>query len=139
MGEIVSMSLTIDTTQLKRLRSAHKQKADQALRAVAEEGVTMVKLSMTNSPPGSTQYRRGSKIHTASAPGNPPRVDIGTLRASIKWQREGNMRYIVSDGVIYGVYLEFGTETMAARPFMQPMIDELKKKIPSIFDGYLDE
>lgn len=136
---VATVKLDIDTAQLKRLRTSHKKKADQALRALAEEGVTIVKLSMTESPASGRMYKRGSKYHTASSPGNAPRVDMGTLRASIKSERERELRYIVSDGVIYGVYLEFGTEKMAARPFMTPMIEELKKKIPIIFDNYLNK
>lgn len=139
MSELVSLKVEIDVTQLQRLKSVHRTKADQALRAVANEGVNIVKLSMTNSPPGTNQYRRGNRLHTASAPGNPPRVDMGALYGSIKAIRESSLRHVIVDGVHYGVYLEFGTETMAARPFMQPMIDELKKKIPIIFDNYLDD
>lgn len=137
MADLVSMNLNIDLRELQRLRSAHVDKANNALKAAAIEGVTIVKMSMENSPPGNTTYRRGNKTHTASSPGNAPRVDMGTLVNSIKWENAGRLRYIVSDGVVYGVYLEFGTEKMAARPFMSPMLDELKKKIPIIFDNYL--
>jgi len=42
--------------------------------------------------PGSgKEYKRGGKIHTASAPGEPPAVDTGRLRASISsnWTGSG--------------------------------------------------
>jgi hypothetical protein len=59
-----------------------------------------------------------------SAPGDPPGVDTGALRASMHVEKVENLHYVVADGVEYGVYLEMGTETMAPRPFMNPVIEE---------------
>jgi hypothetical protein len=71
--------------------------------------------------------RRGGVMHRASAPGQPPAVDTGRLRASITHQvggpvynsQVGIALYVrVGTGVAYARYLEFGTSRMAARPFL---------------------
>jgi hypothetical protein len=38
--------------------------------------------------------------------------------------------YIVHDGVEYGVYLEFGTSRMAARPMLRPAFGEVVRQLP---------
>ena len=50
-------------------------------------------------------------------------IDTGALRDSIAYemQREG---FILHDGVTYGIYNEFGTWKMAARPFMIPAAEK---------------
>lgn len=64
--------------------------------------------------------------HTASAPGEPPAVDTGLLRASIRHEvvdePEGPTAYVGSD-VKYAEYLSLGTRKMAPRPFLQPALD----------------
>ncbi len=114
------LQLQIDTSGLERvIRNAEKE-ADRALREVAEEMVSDIKLSFNTGPDGRT-YQRGGKRHVASSPGHPPNVDTGTLRASIRWRKISNLTYWIVDGVNYGVALEFGTSKIAARPFFMPV------------------
>lgn len=49
-----------------------------------------------------------SKTHKASAPGEPPAVDSGILRASIGIEQQAGDRVRVGSGVEYAKYLEFG-------------------------------
>ena len=103
-------------------------------------------------------YRKGKKrdiFHRASAPGSPPAVDTGRLRASIStnWSGSGinrgvvgkeaqledgignpgtsptEFRVVVGTNVEYAPFLEFGTKRMAARPFMRPAWDKYKTRI----------
>ena len=46
-------------------------------------------------------------------------VDTGALRDSIEYEMESD-GFTLRDGVSYGIYNEFGTYKMAARPFMIP-------------------
>ncbi len=64
-----------------------------------------------------------------SAPGQPPGVDTGALRASIGWERDGNERRRVHDGVEYGIDLEYGAARKAPRPFMRPAFEWLRRNI----------
>lgn len=62
--------------------------------------------------------------HTPSAPGQPPNTDTGRLVASIFAEPEGDgLRAKVGTDVAYGAHLEFGTQKMAARPWLQRALD----------------
>lgn len=71
--------------------------------------------------------------HQASAPGEPPAVDTGRLRATIGTHAHVDEHGIRVDigsgadpaipGVKYAKYLENGTRKMAARPFLRPSLD----------------
>lgn len=50
-------------------------------------------------------------------------IDTGALRDSINHKVEGDT-LIVRDGVTYGVYNEFGTYKMAARPHFIPAVEK---------------
>lgn len=68
-------------------------------------------------------YKRGSRIHQASAPGEPPAVDTGKLKNSIRSEQIAVTKAIVSASAEYAAYLEFGTRRMAARPYMRPAVE----------------
>lgn len=87
-------------------------------RKVITQMTTEVVTSFGSGPPG-RQYGN----HVASSPGYPPNVDSGALRASINWRQERKFRFVMTDGVKYGAFLEFGTSKMAARPFMSPVFE----------------
>lgn len=64
-------------------------------------------------------------------PGEPPGVDTGALKNSIVAEPGGEpLTWIVHDGVEYGAWLEFGTENMAARPWLLPAVEETAEMIP---------
>lgn len=90
------------------------------------------------STPGSGRiYKRGSVTHQASAPGQPPAPDTGTLRASVHTDLSEIAGLVARVGTnkAYGYWLEVGTSRMAARPWLKPtydkhisgFIEELKK------------
>lgn len=120
--------VVLDTKGLQQLKRSEPDKVAKWLDAEAEGVVTDIKLSMNTSPPGRT-YTRGGVSHTASQPGYPPNVDIGTLRASIRWERDGLFTRKIMDGVTYGIHLEDGTESIAPRPFMAPAFAREQKTI----------
>lgn len=86
-------------------KRATREQASALIRAVAFETERHVKQSFGTSP---------------SPVGGPPGVDTGALRASIHVEMTDALTALVSDGVEYGVHLEFGTSRMGARPFMVP-------------------
>lgn len=107
--------LSISRVDKRRLNQIIRQlpgAADDALNAAAHESLARIVLSFGTSP---------------SAPGSPPGVDTGALRASMRAEKTGDLEYQVMDGVEYGVYLELGTERMAARPFVTPVIEEYRQ------------
>lgn len=77
-----------------------------------------------------------TKIHIASAPGQPPAIDTGHLRSSIqsKVQVRGiNVLGEVGSDMPYSLYLELGTRTMEKRPYLMPTVRKDKRKIGEIF------
>lgn len=75
-----------------------------------------------------------SKPHQASAEGEFPMSDTGTLagrtkagtRAEIKWERD-NKGAVVGTDVMYGKYLEFKPSNRGGRPWLGPAV---KAEIP---------
>lgn len=50
-------------------------------------------------------------------------VDTGFLRNSIQMNSTGELSAEVIVGAEYGLYLEFGTSRMGARPFLNPAVE----------------
>lgn len=140
---VANIRMRIIKNDLQRLADATPESANRALRAIAQHGETHARLIMTDSPAQGRQYRRGSKMHTASSAGNPPRVDTGNLRASIRNEKRGDQAYAVVAGglgeVNYAAHLEFGTTKMRPRPFMGPTAREMERVISEMFDQFLEK
>lgn len=109
-------SFTSDFSGMEQLLRDEPAKVENFLDWMAESIVTDAKLSMGESP---------------SAPGGPPGVDIGTLWNSITWEPTAPRERTISDGVDYGIYLEYGTEKMAARPWMVPAFARAQERMES--------
>ena len=125
----MSASLRLSRVDLRRLKTIVATlpgAADDALNAAAQDAVAQIQLSFNTSPAGRTYVHEGVE-HVASQPGYPPNVDINALRASMRAEKAGPLEYQVMDGVEYGVYLELGTERMAARPFVTPVIEAMRQ------------
>ena len=82
-------------------------------------------------PKSGRQYRRGSVVHVASAPGESPAIDTGTLANSIRTTRLSPLRYAVQASTIYARMLYEGTTRIAPRPYLEP---EAREIVPHIRD-----
>jgi hypothetical protein len=127
--------VVVDTKVLGRIIAETPERVGLFMDSLAEGTVNDVVGSFGSGPPGRT-YRRGQRVHVASAPPGPPAVDTGALRNSIGWMAEGTSR-IVHDAVEYGVYLEGGTEHMAARPFMGPAFERLRRDLGTLAKNFV--
>lgn len=122
------LKVTLDTSGIDRILAAEPQRVGRWLTGFAESIVTDIVLSLGTSPPGRS-YTRGGVTHVASAPGFPPNVDIGNLKASIHQENTGPFERTIMDGTDYGDKLEEGTTKMAARPFFRPAFDAAQQRI----------
>ena len=122
------MDVAYDNDVLLALIESLGPDVDDWLNGVAHKIEADVKLSFGDSPDGQSYTRRGI-THVASVAGYPPNVDLGNLRASIHVTRSSYLHYKISDGVLYGIYLEDGTENIAPRPFINPAIMRMKDQI----------
>lgn len=86
-----------------------------------------MKLLMTG-PKTGREYRRGSRIHVASAPGEAPAVDTGLLINSIQTVIKSDTEAVITIGAEYAEALEFGTAHIAERPFVRPAIESVLEK-----------
>lgn len=130
------------SNHFEQLRNAAPDEALRVLRAMGLEGVSIARQSMLDSPATGNEYRRGARVHTASSPGNAPRVDMGNLINTLRSEDNGadEVRIIAGSGEhAYAPYLEFGTTTMAPRPFMSPMALELERLTPRFFANFLED
>jgi len=132
-----TFKMDVDTKKLERLIASEPKKVERWLASVAADMVSDIKLSFGTSPDGES-YKRGTVTHVASQPGNPPNVDTGTLRASIRHDSEGSLTQIIHDGTEYGIWLEEGTERMGSRPFIAPVFADWEKKIGAHAKQHLD-
>ena len=76
-------------------------------------------------PRSGREYRRGkhgTRIHRASAPGEPPATDTGNLANSIGSRMTGRTEGEVTVTAEYAAALELGGVHMAARPFLGPAV-----------------
>lgn len=111
------MQFDVDLRPLERLIADNPATVQRFGRMLAQEGTNDIVTSFT---PG------------RSLPGQPPGVDTGALRASMRWQRTGTYQWDIMDGVEYGIELELGRSNMAARPFVNPAFERLRRNIPQI-------
>lgn len=107
------ISIKLETRGLDRLLGVIPGRAEDILDVAARNIETRAKLSM----------KGGGSPHQPSAPGSPPHVDTGALRASIHVEKPKKLTRDIMDGVEYGVHLEFGTTRMAARPWLTPAVE----------------
>lgn len=122
-------------TMQEKSKQVHTQLGKAVMKACNEVQTTAM-VGMTNTRTDSAKaYKRGRKVHYASADGEYPAVDYGALRRSITHSveyTETGVQGKVGTMLPYGKYLEFGTSKMAARPWLMPSMDKNKEKIKEI-------
>lgn len=83
-------------------------------------------------------YNRNGRVHVASAPGEPPASDTGTLVRSILMDVDLQALTLkVAAGTMYAKYLEYGTRHMAPRPFMSTALKQTQQKVMAVLQGAL--
>jgi hypothetical protein len=100
--------------------------------AAALEAVTNVRKAIQGPPKTGREYPRGiksDKVHRASAPGQAPATDTGTLVSSIYIEDRGPNTKAIGSRLPYAFYLEFGTFKMASRPSWIPAVERTIPKM----------
>lgn len=133
----ISSSNTLPSLR-KRLRNVDGSVADEVRKAMAISIIATMNRVKRNLVSGSRSgkiYTAGrSKPHRASAPGEPPHSDFGSLvRGIIHEIDQDGLGGAVLSTVNYSKYLEFGTlrggkKGMAPRPFLFPASEEERAK-----------
>jgi phage gpG-like protein len=113
-------------TTLDHLRNTARRLAQERAGLRAEQIRTEV-VEQLSQPGRGKRYKKGSVVHLASAPGDPPAVDSGRLRQSITVLRLSDDHYRVGTNVVYAPLLEFGSRKVAPRPFMRPALEKVRR------------
>ena len=111
-----TVQIKLDFTRLDQLNRDTPGKADQVIRKIAFDLEADTKNNFSDTSP--------------SAPGDPPGIVTGNLKASVQASKIEDMKWQVVVGAEYGTDLEFGTRFMAARPFVRPAIRRVVDTIP---------
>ena len=126
----------------RRIEKKIEARAEQALEKVAILTENSAKLSMTEQKSGKPvpagQGTRGGhpwQKRQRSAKGEAPAVQTGQLRASVTHVKPAALVRLVGTNVKHGKHTEFGTRTMAARPWLRPAFDKNKKKLAQFLKG----
>lgn len=140
------MNIGLDRAVKAAIKSIERQaqgrvvKASNELRNAAMEVLAngAKGTAMKTTRKGRTYRKPHTKraVYRASAPGEPPALRSGTLRGSWRSTAEthgSEYKAVITSGVKYAPYLEAGTEKMAARPFVEKIIETAKPRIEAIF------
>lgn len=119
---------------LKNVGKTAEEVCQRAVLQTALEVQTDVKRMIQSGPKTGRVYRRGkgknlSATHQASAPGQPPATDSGTLVSSIYFEQENPLVATIGSRLAYAAYLEFGTRRMRARPSWTPAVTKAMPKL----------
>tara|TARA_R110002167_G_scaffold34895_2_gene111462 strand:- start:1553 stop:1963 length:411 start_codon:yes stop_codon:yes gene_type:complete len=126
-------SIKTSVTRKNKTNAVLKKYNSQAQQIVGLAG-NMVRNTAVKSiqQHGSSGRTYGS--HTASTAGNPPNTDTGYLASNVFVVIDNDkLGSSVESRADYSVHLEFGTSKMGARPFMQPALEENKKRIVQMY------
>lgn len=121
---MITFTVKIDQADLQR--GIHKD-VGGLIKDIAFSIEAEMKRLMTL-PKHGREYRRGSRTHTASAPGEAPAVDTGFLINSIRTHIKSDTEAVIEIPAEYAEGLEFGTSRIAERPFVRPAITGVLKR-----------
>lgn len=108
---------------LRRYGERAQQAVGNAVQATALEVRGDIQRQIQRGPKTGRTYLRGSVSHRASAPGEAPATDTGTLVGSILYQSTSASSAKVLSRLPYATFLEFGTQRIAPRPSWTPAIE----------------
>ncbi len=129
------MSMRIRTTsgaQLGTLGTRALEKYKQRAQAAGDEAASewqAAAIEVVSQPGHGRTYKRGSVVHRASAPGEPPARDTGTGARSIGWTRKGPLRWALGAGSIVMLWMERGTRFIDPRPWVH---ESLRRALPKM-------
>lgn len=85
---------------------------------------------------GKSQIRYAPKrVVNVSNPGEPPNSDTGRLAQSVKFDfQKAGLVGRVGSNLKYAAWLEFGTLTMAPRPWLSEAVEQTSKEVADIFE-----
>jgi len=136
--------MRLEIENLPAVQAAIRQIGEKAERNVSR-AIEATALSINRDVKDSIQrgdktgrvYRRGNITHQASAPGEPPATDTGTLVSSIYYESDNPLSSTIGSRLAYAYFLEFGTLRTAPRPAWMPATEANREKFNRLIDDAL--
>ena len=118
---------------MSRITKEVEAEAAKAVKATGLEVISDIKKRIQRGPKTGRVYTRGggqnlSRTHQASAPGQAPATDTGTLVSSIYFEQNTKLSATVGSRLAYAYWLEFGTTKIAPRPSWMPAVEAAAPK-----------
>lgn len=120
---------------LRRMRRLSSAEVTRAMGFATYEGADAIRVEAFRSISAGSVSGAG---HVASAPGEPPNRDTGTLQANLEALSTGALKAEVRSSARYARALEFGTSRMAARPYMRPARDKMLPEVRNRLVAQID-
>ena len=126
---------------LEELGKTSKEALADTINDILMDTQSFAVKGLKSGPASGRTYFRGGVSHKASAPGQYPMSDTARLQSSIQFNMAtpASLRGDVGTNIKYGLYLEFGTSTMAARPWLLPSFKQsvatIGKELKAKFEG----
>lgn len=131
----IKVHADIDGT-LAALRKLGDRVVDEAQKTALMQSAAVIERSAKEQLTKSGRHAPGTP--TPSAPGSPPAIITGTLRASVKTFEPkrsgfGNYSIMIGPTAVYGRIQELGGGALPARPYMQPAMNDSAKDVRSVY------
>jgi HK97 gp10 family phage protein len=118
------------TQEVAKALKAYGKRAEveigKAVTATAMQVDGEIKRAIQRGPKSGRVYNRRGVTHQASAPGQAPATDTGSLVSSITFKQVNRLTAEVESRLDYAAFLEFGTQKMGARPAWVPAIEKAR-------------
>ena len=128
-------AISLSVSNVKELQAAIKAIGNNAERNVSRAieatalGINRdVKDAIQRGDKTGRVYQRVNSTHRASAPGEAPATDTGTLVSSIYYEPQSGLLSMIGSRLAYAYYLEFGTMRIAPRPTWMPAVEANRDK-----------
>lgn len=110
---------------------------EDLVKAAGLDTITDVKHRIENPPKTGAIYKRGSISHQASADGEAPAKDTGTLINSIFFEQPSKLQVKIGSRLNYAFYLEYGTMMMRPRPSWKHAVFDARKRLNKDIDDFI--
>lgn len=122
---MIQLRVALKANKIPLVQQRLPERIHQVVRKTALDLVAHAQTEMAK-PKSGRVYKRGKgRFHVASAPGEAPAIDTGTLAGSFRIKRLSQTSYLVSVGAEHAAYMEYGTRYIAPRPFLEPTAQKL--------------
>lgn len=136
----ISLKIKNADAAMQAIRQYGEKAEAELSKAINATALTInndIKKAIQSPPKTGRIYNRGKIKHQASAPGEAPATDTGTLVSSITYKQETPLTATVSSRLDYAYYLEFGTRSIEPRPSWVPAVEKNTKLFNDLVDAAL--